>query len=419
MTQTTSIWKNPKFSRYACGTLFNSLGNAFFDLAVPLLIYNMTQSLALMGMMAVLVQLPKVVLGPLIGALVDRMNPRRVLFGSYILQIFIVSVLPIAYYLDFLAPWMVLTVGFFLNGVNLFARSANFVITPLLYGDQRVQANAAFTTVWTSSMLTGPVIGGILLPFFSPMGLILIDAATFVIMIFCLFLVGLPNREISPDKKRKRIYQDIAEGFRVSLGTRSLRLFALSIALSSFAIGPEITLVIYHLKSAFQFTDSYIGYFTSFAGFGLFSGTLLAGYLKRKQVGNLLLIGYVMIAVGLFMLAIPSWYQIPVALFVIDCGAMVYIIGRSAIIQTHCPQEYLGRVNSTFQLVEQIAYPLGMTLSVVVMGAFSIYAVFVGLGVVTLLSLFFLFSSRMSTNEKNGSVFAVPASSSSSARSEG
>ncbi|MFB5676674.1 MFS transporter [Paenibacillus terreus] len=407
-----SIWRNKKFSRYAFGMLFNSLGNSFFDLAVPLLIYNMTQSLALMGTMAILVQLPKILLGPLIGALVDRLNPRRVLFCSYFLQIFIIAALPITYYLNILTPWIVLTVGFLLNAVNLFARSANFVITPLLYKDQSVQANVAFTTVWTFSMLIGPIIGAAILPFVYPMGLILIDGLTFFIMIFSLQLVGLPHRKITSKWKFTRIYKDMAEGFRMSFGNQSLRLFVLSIALCSFATAPEITLVIYHLKSAFKFSDSYIGYFTSCAGFGLFAGTLFARYLKSKKSSNLFFIGYSMIAAGLLLLAIPSWYQIPVALLIIEAGKIMYVIGRSAIIQTHCPKEYLGRVNSTFQLVEQIIYPIGMALAVLMIESFSMYTVFVGLGVVMLLSLFVLFSSRISLNEKTGNVFSAPTSSS-------
>ncbi|OXL21868.1 hypothetical protein CFI04_00050 [Bacillus amyloliquefaciens] len=190
-----SIWRNPRFTTYASGTLFNSLGNAWFDLALPLLIYSLTKSLSLMGVLTVIVQLPKILLGPFIGAMVDRLNPKKVIFSSYILQALLAILIVCFYYMGMLNAWLLLILGFLIKSIDLFARSSNFVLIPVLYPNQKIEANAGFTTVWTSSMLTGPVLGGLLLTFLAPIDLVLLDAITFGIMMFFLYLVRIPNKK--------------------------------------------------------------------------------------------------------------------------------------------------------------------------------------------------------------------------------
>ena len=156
------------------------------------------------------------------------------------------------YYLDRLVQWIILIVGFTLNTTtNLFGRSANFVILPLLYGKKKVEANIAFTSVWTSSMLTGPVIGGMLLPSFSPIGLICLDSITFLIIILCLIIVGLLLRGKENVDCSKGFSKDFLEGFQITFGTKQMRAFISSAALYTLVFAP-------------------IGYFTAFAGLGMF-----------------------------------------------------------------------------------------------------------------------------------------------------
>ncbi|WP_134026791.1 MFS transporter [Lysinibacillus sp. YR326] len=363
MDNNTSIWKNPKFTTYACGTLFNSLGNAFFDLALPLLIYHKTNSLPLMGASVIATQFPKIILGPLVGTWVDRLNPRKILFTSYLVQFILVSLVPILEYLSLLSSISVLVIGFLVNAANIFARSAQFTVIPLLYPTQKLEANAGFSTVWTSSMITGPVIGGALLTIISPTGLIIINALSFILMIFFLYLVRIPDKEKVIGQK-KTFSKDLLEGLRVAMATRTLRIFLVSSFLLVFSIAPVSTLVIFYLKEVYLFEDSNIGFIGATSGTGMFLGTLVVSKLKKKKIGNLIYIGFLCILVGLILLLLPSWWFIPVSLFMISLGSIIYAISRNSIIQAYCPQEYLARVNSIFQLLEQIATPISISIIV-------------------------------------------------------
>lgn len=400
MGESGSIWRNPKFTIYAIGTLFNSLGNAFFDLAVPLIIYNLTHSFALMGIMAVSLQLPKIVLGPMIGTFVDWFNPKKVIFRSYQVQIFLVLLIPLLYYLGLLSasPWLIVLIGFLLNSVNLFARSSNFVLIPVLYPDQKVEANAGFSSVWTSSMLTGPVIGGFMLTFMSPSGLIIIDSLTFVIMIICLVFVNIPDSARNPVSPRKEFMHDMLDGARMAFASKNLRLFLISIVLFTFAIDPITTLVIYQLKEVYHFTDSSVGFVSSAAGLGLFSGTLIARLLK-KEIRNVIKFGYYFLIAGTAMLLLPGWHMMPVGLFLVNCGGMIYIVGRSALIQTFCPQNFLARVNSAFQLVEQAGMPLSIFVVIKISGTYGGNIAFRTLLAASLASLIMFFISGISSEK--------------------
>ncbi|MGE7113738.1 MFS transporter [Lysinibacillus sp. NPDC047702] len=363
MGNSKSIWKNPKFTTYACGTLFNSLGNAFFDLALPLLIYHRTNSLSLMGASVIFTQLPKIIMGPLIGTWVDRLNPRTILFTSYAIQFILVSLIPILEYLTLLNSMLVLVIGFLVNTANLFARSAQFSIIPLLYPTQKLEANAGFATVWTSSMITGPIIGGGLLTIFSPMSLIILNALSFIMMIFFLYLVRIPDKEKVIGQK-KAFAKDLVEGLKIAMATRTLRIFLVSSFLLIFSVAPVSTLVIFYLKEVYLFEDSNIGFVVATSGTGLFLGTLVISKMKKGNLGNLIYIGFLCMLAGLTLLLLPGWWFIPISLFMISLGSIIYSISRNSIIQSYCPQEYLARVNSIFQLMEQIATPISITIIV-------------------------------------------------------
>ncbi|AZV89285.1 hypothetical protein BUN12_1025 [Bacillus amyloliquefaciens] len=398
-----SIWRNPRFTTYASGTLFNSLGNAWFDLALPLLIYSLTKSLSLMGVLTVIVQLPKILLGPFIGAMVDRLNPKKVIFSSYILQALLAILIVCFYYMGMLNAWLLLILGFLIKSIDLFARSSNFVLIPVLYPNQKIEANAGFTTVWTSSMLTGPVLGGLLLTFLAPIDLVLLDAITFGIMMFFLYLVRIPNKKIKmPDKT---FFQDVAQGLKISFKTRTLRIFSLSVFLITFAVAPVTTIVIYYLKASLHFTDSQIGFITATAGFGMFSATLLFRILKKLKLGFIINLAYSVICIGLFILLMPGWFLIPIGLFCMSCGSTMYAICRATFVQKHCPTEYLARVNSTFQMIEQTANPLSMSLMVTIVGIYNIRVAIFILLLMGIISLIISLTSKLKSVESNNQVY--------------
>ncbi len=398
-----SIWFNQKFTLYALGMLFNSLGNALYDLAVPLLIYDLTHSLVLMGTMTVALQLPKLTVGPLAGALVDRSSPRKVMFASYSAQAMLVLLLPLAHRLGILTAWIVIAVSFVTYAVDLFARNASFLLIPILYPNQKVEANAGFATVWTSSMLAGPVIGGLLLSWTTLDTLFVIDAATFALMMACLYLVSVPDSTRTGADGSTTVLTDVLDGLRLSFGTPKLRPFMLSVFLFFLAAAPMKSLAMFSLKDIYRLDNSQAGLTFAAAGLGMLLGTFLSHGLKRWGLERLVIVGMIIATVTRAALALPGWFFLPIALFLDGLGGITYVVGRSAIIQTHCPERLLGRISSLFQMVEQAATPCGIFLAVTLANASSVPVTAAILTLVSVSSLGILWASGCTAPGELGS----------------
>ena len=74
---TASIWKNKRFLILFSSAFFVAFGAKIYDLALPLLVYELTQSAQMMGWMRAVEFLPNLLLALFIGVWVDRFNKKR------------------------------------------------------------------------------------------------------------------------------------------------------------------------------------------------------------------------------------------------------------------------------------------------------------------------------------------------------
>lgn len=127
-----SLHQNRNFNVLYAGTFIVTMGGQIYSFILPLFIYEWSQSALAMSTMRVMDFVPNVLLGMLAGAMVDRMNRRKMMTWTSLLQAGLAALLVLLLWLDALHLWQLYLFGFLLSAVSYTFGNAKHAIMPQL-----------------------------------------------------------------------------------------------------------------------------------------------------------------------------------------------------------------------------------------------------------------------------------------------
>ncbi|MEO3781881.1 MFS transporter [Actinocorallia sp. B10E7] len=282
-------------------------------------------------------------LGPLTGAVSDRFDLRRVMICCELLQG--LTVLVIVLWLPSL-PWLLVLVAVRAIAGQTF-QPASRAIVPVLVDDRDLpQANAAIGFGTNGGEALGPLVAAALFPFVGVRGVLLVDAATFLLS--ALLLVSMPSVRPSP-KETTSLFGDALEGLRFIWGDRLVRAIGLGFfAVVAFNGIDDVALVLF-AKDTLGQGDSAVGILLAAVGIGLFVGYLLLNRVRRFSMPFLLLAGFAISSAGNLLTGL-TWAV--AAAFLVQAirglGIAAMDVAAGTLLQRSVPGPLLGRVFGTF-----------------------------------------------------------------------
>jgi len=378
-----SIWKNRNFVILIFTGFLLSFGGRVYELALPLIIYELTQSSVAMGSMRALQFLPILLFGLFIGVFVDRADKKRWMLWSVALQmlllfgLFAYSQLQSPSHRVFYAGGFCLMM-FSYGYINARISSVKWALPTRMM----TSANAKFTFIQTLMQVMGPAISGAILFLSSLYYGLLITA----FMYLCALLV-LPQLELheTPRAERPRqFWQELREGWRELRQNRPL--WALTWFVSFFnatAISFEL-MVIFYVKDELLWSTAQVGIVLSCAGIGGLVGSVFAERLRAAiGLGTCLALSLVVLALtySLTGLSSAAW-AVGVAMF--SCGFMTTLQNICIWAYRHetTAAPLMGRVSGMTGSIFKIGVPLALFGSGVLADMAGARAVFVVCGVV-------------------------------------
>jgi len=351
----------------------SSLGDAVSFTALPLLVLALTGSGLAMGVVGALQTLPDLVFGMFAGALADRSDRKRMMFGADLGRAALTALIPLSVLLAGPTMGIVLLVAAPISMLRSLFLAGYTASVPALVGrPQLARANAIFETVYSAGYIVGPSIAGVLTAVIGPGPTLGIDAISFAISSLGLFLVNRPLR--APiDRPRTRIVDDIREGISFILGHPILRSAILLWGLSSIVTAPIVAALAFRITRDLGQSPTILGIVLTAYGIGTVVGSLAATRIgRRTSVAPVLLLGQ--FATGAMLLGVALAGAVPA---VIGC-ALVAGIAQSLVLVTYItvrtaysPDHLLGRVGSTARVVSLGLQPLGMLAGGVLIDATS------------------------------------------------
>lgn len=390
----------PKFGRdywiFLVGQTISSLGTGFTTVALPLLIFDLTQSPFYLGLSTAITFLPYLLFGLLMGAWVDRTNRKRLMIASDFIRSALILSIPLLALVDFLSIWYIYAVMFMASTLAIGFQAAQFAaITNLVSRENLVTANGRFQAGYSAAIALGPLLAGFLVQFMPSVDLLFFDAMTFLFSAVSLLLIKT-SFEMKEKRAPSSIRQDIAEGLRFVLSNPVLRNITFMVMLIILTTSTLNAQIVYFAKEHFQASDSQAGWFYAAGGIGWLVFSLIAGRVRKVLSFSAVIVGFPIIrGILLIIMGMTGWYWLALLIWG-ACEGMTMIsnIYTLSIRQTLSPNHLMGRVLSLAQVTAWSLIPIGTVVGGIVIERVPNVGVFysvIGAGL-ALIGVLFIFS---------------------------
>jgi MFS family permease len=349
----------------------SSLGDAVSFTALPLLVLALTGSGVAMGVVGALQTLPDLVFGMVAGALADRSDRKRMMFGADLGRAGLTALIPLSVILGGPTLAIILVVAAPMSILrSLFLAGYTASVPSLVGRSQLARANGIFETVYSAGYIVGPSIAGLLAAVIGP-GLTLgIDAISFALSSLGLFLVQRSLRA-PVDRPRTRIIDDIREGIHYIVHHPLLRSAILLWGISSIVTAPIVAALAFRVTRDLGLSSTILGVVLTAYGVGTVGGSLGATRLgRRTNVAIVLLAGE--LATGIALIGVAALDPVPaiVGLAVLAGIAQSLVLVTYITLRTaHSPDHLLGRIGSTARVISLGLQPVGMLVGGVLIDA--------------------------------------------------
>ncbi|GFZ30325.1 MFS transporter [Clostridium zeae] len=205
-----NLFKNRTFSLFVSGSIITIMGDAFLDFALALYILKLTGSASKFAFILTLAVIPNIVLGPIAGVIVDRLDKKKILVGFDLIR-GVVLVLFIALSSKGslgITGIYIMAIIFGICSV-IYQPCVSTVIPHILEREDLVKGNMIYRTALQIGQIIAPMIAALIYHSKGIEFVIGIDAVTFFLMAFIATLYKFKD---IPNRKRNSVFSDIKSG---------------------------------------------------------------------------------------------------------------------------------------------------------------------------------------------------------------
>ena len=363
-----SVWRDADFVRFWTGHSVSQLGAAVTQVALPLVaLLTLGASAAQVGLLRAAEFVPYLLLTLPAGALVDRVRRRPLMVGCDLWRAAFLLLVPLAAWLGQLSVPLLLVVTAAAGAATVLFDVAYLSVLPsLVRRDQVVAANAALETSRSVAGVAGPSLAGALVGVLRPAGVLVVDAASYVVSAVALLLVRRPEPHADPlPDGAPRGRRAAGAGLRQLRASRVLRPVTLYLAATNLAGSAFETVLLVFLVRDLELGAAAVGLVLGLGNLGLVLGAATSAPLARRLgIGPVLVLGATVQVVGMATLALtpagPGAVPLLVGGQVLFTTALLWFNVQSVSLrQTLTPAVVLGRVNAAVRLIGFGTIPLG------------------------------------------------------------
>jgi MFS family permease len=357
------LWRQRNFGIFWAAQTLSVLGDSFALIALPLLVLQATGSLARMGLLTAVGGAASVLAAVFAGALVDRVDRRRLLIACDLVRMVLYGVIPLVW---LFGPqvWLLYVVLPLCEAVGmLFAVGYVTVVRGLVGTTHLTEANGRLSATAAAAGVLGPLGAGIVAAWTGPAAAVGVDAASFGVSAACLVLVRFTGRagDDTAPARRTGLWQDLRTGMAFVRGHPVLRSLTTLLFLFSFLTLGLNDLVIYHLKHDLGQDDGTVGTVLAVGALGTITGALLVARVRRRFGFGPTWTGAVAVC-GLAFAGLGWARDVPVVAAL--SAAFLACVGMAgtcslSLRQEVTPEPLLGRVTSAFWTLQYSAAPIG------------------------------------------------------------
>lgn len=343
--------RNPVYRIYYAAMAGHWFGFYLLLMARSLLIYRLTGSGAIIGVMSLALALPALLVQLFGGALADRIQKKYLMIigatSEAVITLIVASALQTGYLsVEHAGSWWLLIVAAGFQGITAgFTQPALISIIPEIVSKEQVMNGISLNTMLSTAFrLIGPAVCGFL-----------IDAYGFALVYYCIaclyttsaVLAFFIPRTSKPVLRKGNVLSDVAEGFRYIRGDTAILLIVI-FGLLHFTSGqPYSALMPMFTEDILKVGATGLGILSSVSSVGALVASFVVASLPNRKRGVMLLLSGVIM--GLSILGFcwsRSWYLSLGIVPFVGVGMLLYTTMSATVVQSYVPPDYRGRMQA-------------------------------------------------------------------------
>lgn len=345
--------KHKNYRLFVEGQSLSLVGTWLQMVALTWLVYKLTNSALMLGIVGFAGQLPMFIVAPFAGVFADRWNRHRMLLITQSFALLQAVLLTILVFLNIIQIWHIITLSIILGMINAFDMPIRQAFVFDMIEDHKEDIGNAIalnSSMVNAARLAGPSIAGILIATVGEGWCFLVNSISFIAVV-----VSLLKMEIKPKPKPARdlkILSELKEGLQYSFGFLPIKYLILLLAgVSLFSTSITLLAPVFAKNYLKGGADTY-GFLIGAYGSGALLGAI---YLLNKK--NVLGLGrLITFAVSFFGLSIilfsfsRSFFLSTFMMFFSGTGMMLHVASTNTLLQTISAENKRGRVMSFYTM---------------------------------------------------------------------
>jgi MFS family permease len=361
----TRAFRSRNFRLFFGGQSVSLIGTWITRIATSWLVYRLTGSALLLGVVGFCGQIPTLLLAPFAGVLVDRWDRHRILVVTQLLSMLQSLALALLVFTGTITVPLVLALQVAQGIINAFdtpARQA-FVIQMVEDRADLPNAIALNSSMVNASRIIGPSIGGIVIAAVGEGWCFLADAVSYLAVIASLLAMRVAPRPAP--RRDTRLRDEMRAGFQYVSRFVPVRSALLLLSLVSIMGMPYTVLMPLISTTVLHGGPHTLGFLMTASGVGALGGALyLASRRSVLGLGRVMVLATATFGAGLVVFSLSRTLSFAlVALPFVGAGMMVTMAATNTIIQTVVTEELRGRVMAFYTMAFLGTAPIGSLLA--------------------------------------------------------
>ncbi|HUX10934.1 MAG TPA: MFS transporter [Terriglobia bacterium] len=353
------------FRLFFGGQGISLIGTWMTSVATSWLVYRLTKSAMLLGVVGFAGQIPVFLFGSFAGVWVDRWNRRRLLVVTQalsMLQSLALAVLALTGVIKF---WEIFALSLFQGAVNTFdiPGRQTFMVEMVESRADLSNAIALNSSMFNGARLIGPTLAGIVIAASSEGYCFLIDGISYIAVIVSLLMMN-----VSPSPRRSEsghVLTELKEGWSYVSGLVPIRSILVLLTLVSLVGIPYNVLMPIFAGSILHGGAHTFGFLMAATGTGALAGALVLA--RRESVlglGRIIAISAGLFGAALVCFSLSRWLWLSLPLMVVaGFGLMQQMAGSNTILQTIVKEDMRGRAMSFYSMSVVGVTPFGSLIA--------------------------------------------------------
>jgi MFS family permease len=332
------------------GQSISLIGTWMQQIAMSWLVYRITGSALLLGIVSFSSQIPVFLLASIAGVYADRWNRHRMLVATQTLSMIQALILAFLTLYGAIQVWQIIALSIFIGVINAFDMPTrqSFIVQIVDKPEDLGNAIALNSFMFNGARLIGPAVAGILIGLVGEGVCFLINGLSFVGIIIALLAIKVPKRKKAAHISR--LWQDLKEGYSYAFGFAPIRYILLQLGLMSFMGMSYAVLMPIFAKDILHGGPHTLGFLMAASGIGALTGSV---YLASRQtilgLGRLIAYASFIFSMGIIAFSFSNILIVSLSMmFVAGFGMIVQIASANTILQSIVEEDKRGRVMSIY-----------------------------------------------------------------------